>query len=190
MPRTKIADHEQRNAHRRDRYRAAHPKKALTCADCGKPRKAGNSRCSSCRWKRYYEADPERAKSLQRERSRRRRQQSPDAARAGDRRTRHGRDFEAYWTRAWEDQDGRCYLCGDLLVDGAIHVDHDHSCCPPNRSCPACRRGLACARCNKVIGMAGDDPALLQRITGNLRTADLRVKERIAATFRQLELMP
>src|SRR5258708_40201282 len=37
----------------------------------------------------------------------------------------------------WQAQDGCCYLCGGKLdpKTEAIHLDHDHSCCPPIRSC-------------------------------------------------------
>lgn len=77
----------------------------------------------------------------------------------------------AEWQAMWDAQDGCCYLCGDPLIDGnrrKVHVDHDHSCCGPKRSCSRCRRGLACYRCNAVVGMSQDDPERLMRIAANL----------------------
>src|ERR1700752_4613770 len=36
---------------------------------------------------------------------------------------------------------GPCMICGDT---GPRVVDHDHSCCSGEASCPKCRRGLLC----------------------------------------------
>ncbi len=119
---------------------------------------------SAERSRRYREAHPERV----REQARRYREANPGQAmrrnhglRAGD------------WAALRAAQDGRCYLCGDPLPeDGrAVVVEHDHRCCPPSRSCPRCRRGLAHHVCNAVIGLAGDDPELLRRIAANLQRA-------------------
>lgn len=58
-----------------------------------------------------------------------------------------------------------CGLCGDELTpnsrtSGAV-VDHDHSCCPGNRSCGKCIRGVICPGCNVGLGMFKDDPTRL-----------------------------
>ena len=85
------------------------------------------------------------------------------------------------WARLWTDQRGRCYLCSDPLSRGdrsrsLVVVDHDHRCsCGRFRSCRWCRRGLACLRCNVLIGMADDDPERLRRIADNLERAQKRV---------------
>jgi hypothetical protein len=83
-------------------------------------------------------------------------------------------------------QDGCCYLCGDPLTFDAAVIDHDHDCCPPPKTCPTCRRGLACLACNSIIGLARDDPARLLRIAANLETVLPAVKARIATKDRQL----
>lgn len=41
-------------------------------------------------------------------------------------------------------------------------VDHDHSCCPGERSCPKCRRGILCQWCNAVLGYGHDSPEILR----------------------------
>lgn len=53
-----------------------------------------------------------------------------------------------------------CQICGSV---GAIHIDHDHSCCPGNaRSCGNCVRGSLCGPCNHGLGYFRDDPVRLQ----------------------------
>jgi len=90
----------------------------------------------------------------------------------------------------WDAQDGRCYLCGGELERGRrSHVEHDHSCCGKDRSCPVCRRGLACWECNFVVGYARDDPARLRRIADALETAQRGVEKRKAASGEQLRLL-
>jgi Recombination endonuclease VII len=43
-----------------------------------------------------------------------------------------------------------------------LAVDHDRACCPGNRSCGKCVRGLVRRNINVLLGMANDDPALLR----------------------------
>jgi len=90
----------------------------------------------------------------------------------------HGKGIRA---RLWAEQDGRCYLCGDEMGPARMAViEHDHRCCPAGRSCQVCRRGLACDRCNWIVGYVQDDADLLERIAGNLRTAVDTVTRRLA----------
>lgn len=43
-----------------------------------------------------------------------------------------------------------------------LAVDHDRSCCPGDRSCGKCLRGLIRRNLNVALGMFGDDPDLLR----------------------------
>ena len=60
------------------------------------------------------------------------------------------------------EQDGVCAACGLVEVGRnqygvvALAVDHDHS--------TGRRRGLLCMRCNRALGLLGDDPAIIHRL--------------------------
>lgn len=56
-----------------------------------------------------------------------------------------------------------CAICGhpDPGSKGWT-LDHDHECCPDERSCPKCRRGVLCGWCNKMLAYAFDRPEILQ----------------------------
>lgn len=94
------------------------------------------------------------------------------------------------WAALWNAQDGRCYLCGEQLVDRdrQVHVDHDHSCCPRDHSCQICRRGLACADCNLAIGHLREDAPRLRRMADALEAAQAAVESRKASMNEQLIL--
>lgn len=57
-------------------------------------------------------------------------------------------DFEAMRER----QDGRCAICG--VLPDVLHVDHDHA--------TNAVRDLLCGSCNRMIGLAKEDPAVLR----------------------------
>lgn len=100
---------------------------------------------------------------------------------AAGRRFSHGRDFFEMFNEMWAQQDGTCYLCREPLPPlPKTHVDHDHACCPKGKSCAFCRRGLACDRCNKLVGQAGDNPELLRRIADNFEPVLKRTKARLS----------
>ena len=91
---------------------------------------------------------------------------------------------EAY-ASMWAAQDGKCYLCGDELDPDRVRIDHDHSCCPRNASCPICRRGLVHHQCNIMIGQAMEDPTRLRRAADALEAAQLAVAQRRALAARE-----
>lgn len=60
-----------------------------------------------------------------------------------------------------------CHLCEEvdcrINKDGLAYnlsVDHDHRCCPENKSCGACVRHLLCMKCNTLVGIAESKPKL------------------------------
>ena len=82
---------------------------------------------------------------------------------------KHDGAFAEFYAR----QEGLCYLCEEpfdldkIRGDRYWCIDHDHRCCPPGRSCVNCRRGLAHFTCNRIIGLAGNDPDRMRRIASN-----------------------
>lgn len=62
-----------------------------------------------------------------------------------------------------------CEICGSNVK---ILVDHDHSCCPNNRSCGKCVRGVLCFTCNVAIGMLGDSVESLEKVLSYLKRKD------------------
>ena len=72
-------------------------------------------------------------------------------------------------------QGGVCLVCG-LSADAVssritrLVVDHDHKCCPGTHSCGKCVRGLLCNWCNRLLGMALDDPERLRAAARYLET--------------------
>lgn len=83
-----------------------------------------------------------------------------------------------------DEQNGRCYLCGEALElnqPRKVHIDHDHECCPGGTTCGQCVRGIACDPCNRGVGHFQDDPARLRRVADALEAASSRVRARLKA---------
>ena len=59
----------------------------------------------------------------------------------------------------YDEQKGCCAICGEHST--ALNLDHDHK--------TGQRRGLLCDSCNRTIGMAKDDPELLQSMADYLQ---------------------
>ena len=70
-----------------------------------------------------------------------------------------------------DQQDHKCYLCDEpetLMHHAtgmlrALAVDHDHRCCPGNKACGRCVRGLLCYNCNRFMGRVDNSPRLSLR---------------------------
>jgi hypothetical protein len=101
------------------------------------------------------------------------------------------------WAAMWNAQQGCCYLCGGEMSaertigtgSATVAIDHDHRCCPPDKSCSVCRRGMAHSRCNQLIGLVQDNPDKLQHMASALRTALTAFGERKAEAGEQLSLI-
>ena len=59
------------------------------------------------------------------------------------------------YTRRLEEQGGVCAICGTDQDSGRgrFHIDHDHACCPTDKTCGKCLRGILCSLCNTRLGV-------------------------------------
>lgn len=62
-------------------------------------------------------------------------------------------------------QEYSCAICETPQEDEwrALSVDHDHTCCPGQKSCGKCVRGLLCSKCNLGIGYFDDNAVKLSK---------------------------
>lgn len=84
------------------------------------------------------------------------------------------------WEQMRDSQGSRCALCGDLICDSDLVVDHDHACCYPGSrgksgrgGCKSCIRGLLCNFCNHLLGRIEKKPALANRFADYLTSRPL-----------------
>jgi len=74
-----------------------------------------------------------------------------------------------------ERQENRCAVCVvEFDEDTSPCVDHDHACCPGDKSCGECVRGLLCGPCNKGLGNFRDNPDTLMAAVTYLGTRTYR----------------
>lgn len=79
----------------------------------------------------------------------------------------------ADWMVMWEAQEGKCAFClrePDGSRIRALHVDHDHACCPRLPACGQCVRGLLCLECNQASGKLQEDPQTFRRAADYLES--------------------
>jgi hypothetical protein len=62
------------------------------------------------------------------------------------------------WESILESQNGRCAICNE--ISERLCVDHNHSCCPSQKTCGKCIRGILCDTCNRALGLMKDNPEI------------------------------
>ena len=147
-----------------------------------------SSRADIERARRYRQENKDQIAARRAARRRERIAQSgPEQFRQMSLRAHHGSDAAEAAALLLEQQQSRCYLCEKPFPGGKQVIDHDHDCCPPQYSCRACRRGIACHPCNILIALAADSPDLLRLIADNLERVGPAAKARIADKAWQLK---
>lgn len=128
--------------------------------------KAGEEICAPCRRARNAEAAKRSREMRQAE------YQRNKATRYRHNLKKHGLTSERY-EALLAAQGGACAICRGTTPygRGRFHIDHDHRCCPGQRSCGKCVRGLLCGRCNPGLGAFQDSPDLLMAAVAYLMTS-------------------
>jgi hypothetical protein len=76
-----------------------------------------------------------------------------------DKERRHGRTVQTkgltvdQYAAMLDSQNGTCAICKEPPGYRRLAIDHDHSCCPGERSCGKCVRSLLCDVCNTRLGV-------------------------------------
>jgi len=121
------------------RYRERHPEK---CKEKDRRRYLENKETELVRNASYY-------------------MRNRDAQRIKHRNRRH-QITQEWFDKKLVEQNNCCAICNMPLVD-TPHIDHNHKCCPPLRSCDKCRRDLLCKDCNLGLGRFKDNIEVLQK---------------------------
>jgi len=69
---------------------------------------------------------------------------------------------EEQYQQMLKTQEYKCAICDKLIGESGC-VDHDHSCCPGERTCGKCIRGIVCQNCNHGLGLFHDDRYILTK---------------------------
>lgn len=99
---------------------------------------------------------------------------------------------EEEFDRLLVEQGHACAMC-EVPFGGTVPVvDHDHACCPGQRSCGRCNRGLLCGRCNRTLGQVeqiGADRIVAylgrQRLPASDEIGRTTLRDRVLAEIRQ-----
>ena len=106
----------------------------------------------------------------------------PQAARRDKVLRKYGITLEQY-NSLLAKQGGICAICGKApREDGYLSIDHDHACCAGQKSCGKCIRGLLCANCNSILGLANDKHKTLDQASQYLKTK----REYVPEGFRKV----
>lgn len=141
------------------------------CRACGESLlldafRPGRRQCKKCENKRDYQAtraDPERyekKKAQVRDYCRRNPKPYDPVKERKSTIRRKGISVDDY-ERMVDEQDGKCAICGSCVE--VLFIDHDHECCPGERACGNCVRGLLCNRCDLALSHFGEDVSVMRR---------------------------
>ena len=137
-----------------------------------------NRETQIARAKRYHEEHREWSLCWGVESNRRWRQKYPEKAKDLQNRTIKASKLKKYnlteqrFNEMLENQRFCCAVCGDAFTDDKLpRIDHDHNCCPGEKSCGNCVRGLLCNNCNVAIGMIRDNPDRARKLAKYLESS-------------------
>lgn len=110
--------------------------------------------CHNSMQREKYKKDP--SQKIKRQiRAARRKDRDPLVQRKAELKRLYGITFDDY-VNLYKKQNGVCAIClQECKTRKSLSVDHDHD--------TMAVRGLLCNRCNRAIGMLGEDPDILER---------------------------
>ena len=110
--------------------------------------------CHNSMQREKYKKDP--SQKIKRQiRAARRKDRDPFVQRKAELKRLYGITFDDY-VNLYKKQNGVCAIClQECKTRKSLSVDHDHD--------TMAVRGLLCNRCNRAIGMLGEDPDILER---------------------------
>lgn len=153
-------DPEKKKAWERE-WRALHPEKQKNDYKLTKIRREANPEPHRAACRKYRSNNSKKVKELVKAWQLTHPEQVKLTARKNGLKNKYHLTIEEY-DSILASQNGVCLICSKSDGDGKfLSVDHDHKCCPGDRSCGKCIRGLLCSKCNRVLGMVGDDQKVL-----------------------------
>ena len=84
----------------------------------------------------------------------------PDLYRQYEYKKKYKIDLATY-NKVLEEQGGVCAICKGTWSKVLV-VDHDHDCCPEEKTCGNCLRALLCGSCNAGLGWLKHDIEIMQ----------------------------
>jgi hypothetical protein len=143
------------NAAKNRAYRKANPEKAAAQTrayrEANREKVAANARS-------YYKANREKIAVKQRKWDK----ANPEKIAAFNRVCRYNLTNEKY-QELLDKQNNSCKICLKSFTDITPYIDHNHECCPGQKTCGKCIRGLLCHACNNLLGNAKDNRETLLR---------------------------
>lgn len=101
--------------------------------------------CDAKRARRWYEKN----KESHIKKTRARQDSDPERDKLNKKKAHILRSYKIDWDTYLQMIAGGCEVCGEKEN---LHIDHDHACCPQERTCGKCVRGVLCGRHNRADG--------------------------------------
>lgn len=113
----------------------------------GKERHLLKSSCNECLYKKHKSWTEKNIETVRKYRAK-------DKWTLKKRCARHGTTPEEFWS-IYEEQDGTCPICDQAIEAENSAIDHNHK--------TGEVRGILCKKCNRALGLFGDNPETMFR---------------------------
>jgi len=107
-------------------------------------------------------------KDCRADKARKHRAEFPDLYRHYEYKKKYQITLELY-NKILEQQGGVCAICKGTWSRSLV-VDHDHDCCPGEKTCGKCLRALLCGSCNAGLGWFKHDIKIMESAINYMQT--------------------